>query len=32
MLDQQKLVKVRGWIFLIAAALLIFAYLWSRRA
>ena len=31
MLDQQRLVKLRGWVFLIAAAVVLFAYLWSHQ-
>ena len=30
MLDQQKLTNLRGWVIVIAAALLLLAYLWSR--
>jgi hypothetical protein len=29
--DQQNFVKLRGWVLVIAAALLLLAYLWSRR-
>ena len=31
MRDQQTLLKLRGWIFVVAGALLLLAYLWSQR-
>jgi len=32
MRDQQTLVKLRGWVFVIAGAVLLLLYLWSRKA